>query len=85
MGNQRVSVRTLSDGYRVRHHPPSKAHPDGHETLIHDHSPLRERLSANLDDNKRRHEALKAKHTERIQVKRDAQDEKGLPPEKSCC
>ena len=83
MGNKRPSTRTLPSGEKVRSLPPSPGHPEGHEVLIRDSSPLRERLDARKEDNQRRHAVLAARHAERVEVKRAAQAEKGLAPEKS--
>lgn len=83
MGDKRVSVRTLDDGTVVRHFPPDDEHPDGRMDLIRESSPLREELISRQDDNKARHEELKAIHAERIAAKRQAQAAKKLPPEKS--
>lgn len=83
MGDKRISVRTLPSGEKVWHHPPDAAHPEGKMVLIREHSPLRERLHAAREENRRRHHELKRHHTHRIAHKRSAQIAKGTPPEKS--
>ena len=83
MGEKRVSIRTLPSGERVRHSPPEAQHPQGRMYLIRDSSPLRDMLDAQLEQDKARHEELKAVHAERIAVKKQMQQAKGLSPEKS--
>jgi hypothetical protein len=83
MGEKRPSIRTLPSGERVTHHPPDEAHPEGKQVLIRDGSALKDRLDAQLAENKRRHEELKATHADRVETKRADQADKGLPPEKS--
>jgi hypothetical protein len=83
MGDKRVSIRTLPSGERVRHFPPDKEHPEGRMNLIQDTSPLRDKLDAAQEDNERRHQELQAVHRERIEAKKQRQQERGLPPEKS--
>lgn len=82
MGEKRPSIRTLPSGERVTHHPADEVHPDGKMVLIRDGSPLKDRLDANLAENKRRHEELKASHADRVETKRADQQDKGLAPEK---
>lgn len=83
MGDKRPSVRTLDSGEKVTHFPADDVHPDGKMVLIRETSPLKERLDAQLEENQRRHEAIKQDHLDRIAVKRADQQGKGLPPEKS--
>lgn len=83
MGEKRVSIRTLDDGTMVRHSPPDDEHPEGRMDLVTETSPLREELLVRRDDNKARHEELKAIHEQRIAARKAAQREKGLPAEKS--
>ncbi len=67
----------------MEHHPPDDAHPGGRMNLIRETSPLREQLEASLSENRARHQALTQALLDRIDVKKVAQDDKGLPPEKS--
>jgi methylphosphotriester-DNA--protein-cysteine methyltransferase len=83
VGDKRISKRTLDSGETVLHHPPDEAHPEGKQVLTDRVSPLKERLEAALEDNQRRHQEIGQVHLDRIEVKRAAQAEKGLPPEKS--
>lgn len=83
MGDKRVSIRTLDDGTVVRHSPPDDEHPDGRMDLVRESSPLRDELLNRRDDNKSRHEELKAIHEQRIAAKKAVQRDKGLPAEKS--
>ena len=82
MGEKRESIRTLDNGSKVRHFPPDEQHPHGKMILIQESSPLKDRLEARREDNQRRYEQLQAQQSERIQVKKDRQSEKGLPNEK---
>jgi hypothetical protein len=83
MGDKRPSIRTLDSGEKVTHFPADDAHPEGKMVLIRETSPLKDRLDAQLEENQRRHEAIKQDHLDRIAVKRADQQGKGLPPEKS--
>lgn len=73
----------MPSGEKVRHHPPDEAHSEGKLELTHEGSALKDRLDAARDDNQRRHDHLKAVHTERIEDKKAEQADKGLPGEKS--
>lgn len=75
MGNKRNSIRTLADGSKATHKP------DGTMYLIRDRSPLREKLAAAREKKQRRHEAIHARHLQRIEVKKNKQQD--LPNEKS--
>lgn len=77
MGDKRVSVRTLPSGEKVTHHP------DGHQELIRDRSPLREKLAAKRDHKKHHHGLIHQAHLLRIERKQHRQRRKGLPSEKS--
>lgn len=75
MGQKRVSVRTLPSGERVKHSP------DGTQELIRDRSPLREKLAADREKKKQRHDAIHERHLQRIEIKKNKQQD--LPNEKS--
>lgn len=79
MGTKRISIRTLPDGSKVKHHPPDEQHPDGKLVLIRETSPLRDRLEAQMEDNERRHRQLKDRQARRLQAKKDRQQNKGRP------
>jgi len=83
MGDKRISIRTLPDGSKVRHHPPDAAHPEGKMVLVRDRSPLREKLAANHHHNRRRHAELQQDHHDRAEFKRAQQRANGVPAEKS--
>jgi len=85
VGNIRVSVRTLPDGTKVRHHPPDKKHPDGMQSLVYDPqvSTLRNKLLAHHKDHEKADKELRGHHRRRIDAKKKAQRNKGLPAEKS--
>jgi hypothetical protein len=77
MGDKRISIRTLPSGERVTHYP------DGHQELIRDRSPVRERLAGKREHKRRHHDAIHQEHLRRIMFKRHRQRAKGLPHEKS--
>lgn len=83
MGEKRVSVRTLPSGERVTDFPPDAAHPEGHQELIRDRSPLRERLMVKRDKKVQRHQAIQQNQLRKIEIKRGRQQVRGFPPEKS--
>jgi hypothetical protein len=83
MGDKRISKRTLDNGETVWHHPPCDEHPEGKQVLHRESSSVRDRLDAQLAENKRRHAEIKDAHTESIDAKKSKQQEKGLPAEKS--
>lgn len=85
MGNLRVSVRTLPDGTKVRHHPPDKNHPEGKQELVYDPemSSLRNKLLAHHKEHEKADKELRGHHRRRIDAKKKVQRAKGLPEEKS--
>lgn len=83
MGEKRISKRTLDSGEQVIHHPPDDQHPEGKMVLVRTGSPLRERLDAALEDNQTRHAEIHQAHADRIEAKKVAQFDRGLPSEKS--
>lgn len=83
MGDKRVSKRTLDSGETVLHHPPSEEYPNGKQVLLPQGSPLRDRLDSRLVENQARHDEMQQALLDNIEIKKAAQEEKGLPPEKS--
>lgn len=83
MGEKRVSVRTIQGGWRVKDFPPDAEHPNGHQELIRDRSPLREKLLATRDIKRERHGVIHQHHLQAIEFKKAVQQVNGLPPEKS--
>jgi hypothetical protein len=83
MGNKRPSIRTLPDGYKVRHLPPDEAHPDGKMMMLGGQSPLTQRLDDAAPANLAAQQVLDKAMQARITVKQALQRAKGLPPEKS--
>lgn len=82
MGMKRVSVKTLSDGTRVQHHPPDEKHPEGRMVLIPE-----DKIAQRLLD--RRHHIgegindIHVAHYAKVQRKRDAEAaHPAVPPEK---
>ena len=82
MGKKRVSVKTLSDGTKVTHHPPDDQHPEGRMVLIPEDK-IAQRL---LDKRKSIHDGISdihVAHYAKVQVKRDAEAAyPAVPPEK---
>jgi len=85
MGDKRPSVRTLSDGYKVRHYPATEAYPEGRMMMLANQSSLTQRLEASANGDLARQQELDAVMQERITVKQAEQKRLGLPPEKSHC
>lgn len=83
MGSKRPSTRTLPSGEQVTHYPPDEEHPEGRMNLIRTGSPLREKLDARLESNQERLAELEQANADAVQAKKDIQDGKGMPPEKS--
>jgi hypothetical protein len=84
MGAKRVSVRTLPSGEKVTHYPPDDAHPEGKMVLLSaPENNLRQRLADQLPTNRAECDRIKQELFDRIEVKRTAQEEHGVPPEKS--
>ena len=83
MGIKRVSIRTLPSGERVRHYPPCDKYPEGRMELIRDTSPLRERILARIDERKSRQAQRADRHADRVALKKERQQAKGLPSDKS--
>lgn len=82
MGKKQISVRTLDDGYRVHHHPPTDRHPDGKQTLVPGQSRLRERLEAAHPGHRVSHAALHIRHQQAIDQRRESLHRGGVPHEK---
>jgi hypothetical protein len=76
MVEKKPKVRKNARGEKIRHDP------DGTMHLVHDHSPLKERLTDNLEENRRRHAELKEGHGVAIRRKVNASKAGGVPAEK---
>lgn len=86
MGDKRPSVRTLPDGYRVTHHPPDEAHPDGKMVLLRGQSRLRQRMREAHPEHRKAHKQLADRHTELVERKRASlAAHPAVPPSKRCC
>jgi hypothetical protein len=83
MGNQRTSIRTLPDGYKVRHYPPDELHPEGMQVMLPGQSPLCERLNSSLSADMATQQDICYAMWDRVEAKQAAQRAAGLPPEKS--
>lgn len=71
MGNQRPSIRTLSDGYKVTHHPPDDKHPEGKMVLLPGQSRPRAKLVAAHEDNHAQLHEQHQEHHRKVARKRD--------------
>lgn len=85
MGEKRPSVRTLSDGYKVQHLPPSDEHPEGKMILLPGQSRLRQRLLDGHVEHHQAHQELRQRHEDRINQRREKMARNGVPPEKRSC
>ena len=87
MGDKRLSIRTLPDGYyKVTHHPPDDAHPQGKQVLLPGQSRLKERLLAAREDNKAKLAELHEAHYRKVAVRRASlAAHPAVPAEKRCC
>lgn len=84
MGKVRVSVKTLPDGTKVRHHPPDRWHPKGKlELLEKQGTSLRERILSVRDHLSSEHDRRHEDHRRRVAHKKALESKGNLPPEKS--
>lgn len=86
MGDKRPSIRTLPDGYKIIHHPPSEAHPQGKMVLCPGQSRVRERLLAAHPAHREAHQKIKDRHYSLVERKRlSLAAHPAVPASKRCC
>jgi hypothetical protein len=81
---KKTVTKTLDDGYRVTHHPPTQEHPGGKMVLQPGQSRLRERLLAAHDDHHEAHTANHARKQDLVDRRRMRMKARGVPAEKRC-
>lgn len=83
MGEKRISVRTLPDGTKVRHHPPDERHPDGKMVLVRQGpNGLQQHFREHEEEHRAAIEEMRQQHLAAVNRLRDLHEKGGLPPSK---